>query len=171
MRTNRNSQPEQQQFIRNNKKGFIPILLAVLFVVLLLVCYTWILQRNFSKNTVETAVERNTLRTDTIYESMIGLLEDDDFTEINVQDDMETEVYVRLQSELNQMRKLKTVRYLYTAKRNAEGRLVYLVDGLDLGAEDFAYPGTAIEDEILPNLEAALSGKISYSQDIVDTTW
>lgn len=71
----------------------------VLFVILLLACYTWILQRSFSKNTVETAVERNTLRMDTIYETMIGVLEDDDFTEINTQEDMDTDEYIRLQNE------------------------------------------------------------------------
>lgn len=36
---------------------------------------------------METAVERNTLRMDTIYQSMIGVLKDDDFRAINVQDD------------------------------------------------------------------------------------
>ena len=66
---------------------------------------------------------------------------------------------------------IKAVRYLYTAKRNAEGTPVYLVAGLDLDAEDFAYPGTPIEEEIVPCLEDALSGKTSFSQDIVDTTW
>ena len=49
--------------------------------------------------------------------------------------------------------------------------MVYLVDGLDLDAEDFAYPGTYIEDEMVPYLEAALSGETIYSQKIVDTTW
>ena len=171
MRKHRNTCPAQQQIIPAKGKRFIPVILAVLSVVLLLVCYTWILQHIFSRNALETAVERNILRMDTIYESMNSVFEDDDFCAINVLEDMHTEVYSRLQSELNQMRKLKAVRYLYTAKRNAEGTLVYLVDGLDLGAEDFAYPGTAIEEEIHPYLEDALSGKISYSQDIVDTAW
>lgn len=88
MRENKETYPEQQQFSgNNNKEGITPIILAVLSVILLLVCYTWILQYNFSRNTLETAVERNTLRMDTIYQSMIGVLKDDDFRAINVQDD------------------------------------------------------------------------------------
>ena len=166
------SHPELQRLPQENKKkAFLPVLFVVLFVVLQLVCYTWVLQHNYSRNTVETAVERNTLRMDTIYETLIDLLADEDFSAINGREDMDTEVYARLQGELDQMRKLKTVRYLYTAKRNAEGTPVYLVDGLDLDAEDFAYPGTPIEEEIVPCLEDALSGKTSFSQDIVDTTW
>ena len=77
MRENKETYPEQQQFSgNNNKEGITPIILAVLSVILLLV---W--------NTLETAVERNTLRMDTIYQSMIGVLKDDDFRAINVQDD------------------------------------------------------------------------------------
>ena len=32
--------------------------------------------------------------------------------------------------------------YLYTAKKNEEGQFIYVIDGLDDGAEDFRYPGT-----------------------------
>lgn len=60
---------------------------------------------------------------------------------------------------------------MYTAKRNKEGKLIYQVDGLDLGASDFAYPGTLIEKEMIPYINQALSGKTIYSQEIVDTTW
>ena len=45
------------------------------------------------------------------------------------------------------------------------------VKGLDLGADDFAYPGTYIEEEMIPYIESALSGETIYSQEIVDTTW
>ena len=63
---------------------------------------------------------------------------------------------------------LRSVRYLYTAKRNDEGKLVYHIDGLNLSAEDFAYPGTLIEDEMIPYIETALSGETVYSQEIMD---
>lgn len=60
---------------------------------------------------------------------------------------------------------------MYTAKKNNEGKLIYQVDGLDLGASDFAYPGTLIEKEMIPYINQALAGKTIYSQKIVDTTW
>ena len=40
-----------------------------------------------------------------------------------------------------------------------------------MSAEDFAYPGTLLEEEMIPYIESALSGKRIYSQEIVDTTW
>lgn len=84
---------------------------------------------------------------------------------------MSSERYQTLQTTLNQIRSLNSTRYLYTAKRNSEGKLIYLVDGLDLDTSDFAYPGTYIEDEMIPYINSALSGKTIYSQEIIDTTW
>jgi len=66
---------------------------------------------------------------------------------------------------------MNSTRYFYTAKRDSEGRMIYLVDGLDYGSDDFAYPGTYIEEEMIPYIERALSGENVYSQDILDTTW
>lgn len=45
------------------------------------------------------------------------------------------------------------------------------MDGLDSDADDYAYPGTLIEKEMVPYIEQALSGKVVYSNKIVDTTW
>lgn len=84
---------------------------------------------------------------------------------------MSSERYQTLQTTLNQIRSLNSTRYLYTAKRNSEGKLIYLVDGLDLDTSDFAYPGTYIEDEMIPYINSALSGKTIYSQETIDTTW
>ena len=38
----------------------------------------------------------------------------------------------------NELRTLNSTRYLYTAKRGNDGKLIYLIDGLDIDAEDFA---------------------------------
>lgn len=95
----------------------------------------------------------------------------EDYAEINDRADMKLERYQELHKSLNELRSLNSTRYLYTAKRDADGRLIYLVDGLDLLAEDFAYPGTYIEEEMIPYISAALDGETIYSQEIMDTTW
>lgn len=66
---------------------------------------------------------------------------------------------------------MNSTRYIYTATRNEEGKLIYVVDGLDSDAGDVRHPGDYIEDEMIPYIERALSGENVYSQDIVDTTW
>ncbi len=142
-------------------------LLAALFVAV----YTLILQKNYKTNTLEAAVERDIECSDAIHALVSDRFNKPDYDEINTRADMDTPRYQELQQSLNELRTLNSTRYLYTAKRNSEGKLIYLVDGLDLGAEDFAYPGTYIEEEMIPYINTALSGETVYSQDIVDTTW
>ena len=156
-----------------NTKKYKILNLGILLLgsILFIVVYTFILQRNYSYNTLKTEVENDVSRSDAIYETICNNLTKEDYTEINDVSDMETERYQALQKRLNEVRRMKSARYLYTAKRAEDGSLVYLVDGLDLGAEDFAYPGTLIEEEVLPYLEAALNGETTYSQKIMDTTW
>ena len=49
-----------------------------------------------------------------------------------------------------------------------EGKLIYVVDGLDPDAGDVRHPGDYIEDEMIPYIERALSGENVCSKDIVD---
>lgn len=145
----------------------IVLLLIILFVSL----YTIILQKNYSESTVDAAVTWNTKCADAIHKLVSDKFTKDDFNKFTNVEDMKSERYKELQKQLNELRSLNSTRYLYTAKRNEDGRLIYLVDGLDLGADDFAYPGTYIEDEMIPYINSPLSGKVVYSQEIVDTTW
>lgn len=160
---------------QNNQKfkalHILNIAVILLGTILFITVYTYILQTNNSDNTLEAAVERNSECADAIHRMVNNLLTRDDFTDINTVEDMKLDRYKELQSYMNQLRNLNSTRYLYTAKRDADGRMVYLIDGLELGAEDFAYPGTYIEEEMIPYLEAALSGETIYSQQIIDTTW
>ena len=76
-----------------------------------------------------------------------------------------------ISSYFNEIRTLNSTRYIYTATKNEEGKLVYVVDGLDPDADDVRHPGDYIEDEMVPYIDRAISGENVYSQDIIDTTW
>ena len=147
------------------------IVFLFLLTVFLVSAYTFILQRNYSENTLESAVEWNTQCADAIHKLVLQKLTGEDYKNISTIADMQSERYQRLQKELSELRKLNPTRYLYTAKMGADGRPIYLIDGLDLDAKDFAYPGTYIEKEMVPYIEAALAGETVYSQEIVDTAW
>lgn len=142
-----------------------------LLAVFLIAVYTFLLQKSYSTSTLEANVDQNITCSDAIHKLVSNTFTRDDFTDINTVDNMSSERYQTLQTTLNQIRSLNSTRYLYTAKRNSEGKLIYLVDGLDLDTSDFAYPGTYIEDEMIPYINSALSGKTIYSQEIIDTTW
>ena len=143
------------------------LLLAVFFISL----YTVALLKSNSRITLSAAVERNISCSDAVHRAISSRLTRADFEQINTKSDMNSAQYRSMQSYLNELRSLNSTRYLYTAKRGPGGKPIYLIDGLDLEAPDFAYPGTYLEEEMVPYLEAALSGKTIHSQKIIDTTW
>lgn len=162
----------EKSLYRNKKRHHVGnFVLLFLAAVLFIAVYTYILQRNYSQNTLDAAVERDIACSNAIHKVVSNRFTQEDFLEINTREDMDSSRYKQLQESLNELRTLNSTRYLYTAKRGADGKLIYLVDGLDLGADDFAYPGTYIEEEMIPYIESALSGETIYSQEIVDTTW
>lgn len=127
-----------------------------LLTVLLIAVYTLILQKNYSDNILEAAVQRNIDCFDAIHKLISNKVTKADIEDVNKRSDMKTAGYKKLQENLNELRSLNSTRYLYTAKRNKKGKLIYQVDGLDLGASDFAYPGTYIEKEMIPYINEAL---------------
>lgn len=147
------------------------IIAVILMAILMIVGYTITINRITCTNVLKNAVSDNTKRTDVMYEGINDMLGKADFTEINDESDKSSELYQTLQSKLNEIRNLNSTRYFYTAKRNDNGDLIYLVDGLDQDADDFRNPGDLIEEEMIPYIERALAGEYVYSQDIVDTTW
>ena len=157
--------------MKESRQYALTALFLLLAVIGLISMYTAVLQSNFRKNTEEAAVAQNTRCADAIHRLVSNKFTREDFETITTAEDMALPRYQELQQELNELRTLNSTRYLYTAGRAEDGTLIYLIDGLDLDAEDFAYPGTAIEAEMIPYISAALDGETIYSREIVDTTW
>ena len=156
--------------IKRNKRPYI-IIVIILIAVFCVSTYTVVLTNILSENVLNNELDENSSRTDAMYAGISNFIVREDFTDINDSSDKETDLYQNLQSHLNEIRNMNSTRYFYTAKRNSDGKLIYLVDGLNQDAEDFRNPGDLIEEEMIPYLERALDGEIVYSQDIVDTTW
>lgn len=152
-------------------RGPYGICAIILMALLAVFAYTAVITHTLNESILQNAVEQNTERTDAMYQGVTSLLSDDAFEDINTSADKSSKLYQSMQTTLNQTRNMNNTRYFYTAKRAADGTLVYLVDGLDKDASDFRNPGDPIEAEMIPYIERALGGEVVYSQDIVDTTW
>ncbi len=153
------------------KKDWYGSLVVLLAAVLMVIAYTMFLSNTLTDSVLNSAVKQATARTDAMYEVMDNMLSREDFEDINSPADMDTDYYAKLQGHLSEVRNLNSTRYFYTAKRAADGTLVYVVDGLDRNSSDFRKPGDAVEDEMVPYIERALAGETVISQDIVDTDW
>lgn len=145
--------------------------IAGLLIILVIASYTYILQSSYTKTALETEITRDTASADAVHKLVDGRIGKEDFDQIKDQSDEKKQIYKDISSYFNEIRTLNSTRYIYTATKNEEGKLVYVVDGLDPDADDVRHPGDYIEEEMVPYIDRAISGEIVYSQDIIDTTW
>ena len=154
--------------LKNTGSIFVIAGLLIIFVIAL---YTFILQSSYTKTALETEIARDTASADAVHKLVDGRISKKDFDQIKDQTDEKEQLYKNISSYFNEIRTLNSTRYIYTAKKNEEGKLVYVVDGLDPNADDVRHPGDYIEEEMVPYIDRAISGEKVYSQDIIDTTW
>ena len=161
---------KKKKFLRLKNTGSI-FVVAGLLMIFVIALYTFILQSSYTKTALETEFARDTASADAVHKLVDGKIGKEDFDQIKDQSDEKKQIYKDISSYFNEIRTLNSTRYIYTAKKNEEGKLVYVVDGLDPDADDVRYPGDYIEEEMVPYIDRAISGKNVYSQDIIDTTW
>ena len=154
--------------LKNTDSIFVIAGLLIIFVIAL---YTFILQSSYTKTALETEITRDTASADAVHKLVDGRIGKEDFDQIKDQSDEKKQLYKDISSYFNEIRTLNSTRYIYTAQKNEEGKLVYVVDGLNSDADDVRHPGDYIEEEMVPYIDRAISGENVYSQDIIDTTW
>lgn len=161
---------KKKRFVKQKISGKIFVIMG-LSIILAIAAYTFILQSAYTKTALETEISRDRASADAVHKLVDGKIGGEDFSQIKDRSDEETQFYKDISCNLNEIRTLNSTRYIYIATRDEEGKLIYVVDGLDPDAGDVRHPGDYIEDEMIPYIERALSGENVYSQDIVDTTW
>lgn len=159
-----------KKLLRLKNTGSIFVIVGLL-IILVIASYTYILQSSYTKTALETEIARDTASADAVHKLVDGKIGKEDFNQIKNQSDETKQVYKDISSYFNEIRTLNSTRYIYTAAKNEEGKLVYVVDGLDPEADDVRHPGDYIEEEMVPYIDRVLSGETVYSQNIVDTTW
>ena len=159
-----------KKLLRLKNTGSI-FVIAGLLMIFVIASYTYILQSSYTKTALETEITRDTASADAVHKLVDGRICKEDFDQIKDQSDEKKQLYKDISSYFNEIRTLNSTRYIYTATKNEEGKLVYVVDGLDPDADDVRHPGDYIEEEMVPYIDRAISGENVYSQDIIDTTW
>lgn len=119
----------------------------------------------------KTEIERDISSADAVHKLVNNRLGRKDFNEIKSKADENTELFKNMSTYMNEIRTLNSTRYIYTATRNEDGRLIYVVDGLDPSAGDVRHPGDPDWKGDGSLYRKSTFWKTVYSQDIVDTTW
>lgn len=102
---------------KQGRNSIYSLIFIVLISIMFISGYTYVLQKIHGDSIIENAVEQNSARTDAMQKGVSGFITREDFTDINSAEDMDTELYKTLQTNLNQIRSMNSTRYFYTAKR------------------------------------------------------
>lgn len=161
--------------MRNNQKNFGGIIARVdTQVVCLVFVFTFLatiitsaIYWDFTFQVMMSSLEE---RAYALHGSIEESFDTETFQDISTPGDMDKELYQQSKATLLKMKNNAGVLYLYTAKVNEQGEFVYVIDGLELEG-DFREPGDAIEEEIIPDMQLALSGEAVLPDEIVHTDW
>ena len=148
------------------KKHKVSVLTAAIVIVSCSLIF-FINYRLSYNNMIDELQSRASTIRDTLEDEMIREM----FTELNVREDDQSELYQIAKDKMEDIRKVTSVRYLYTAKKTTDGDFIYLVDGLPSDNDDFRYIGDLIEPECIPDLQRALNGETVLPNEINHTTW
>jgi len=91
------------------------------------------------------------------------------FYEINTIEDEKSDIYTNAHSKLDEIRRIANIKYLYTAKQNSSGELVYVMDGLEKSDSLFHHAGSPVENEITPNLKQCLNNEVVLKDELINT--
>ena len=150
------------------RKFELQIVLIILFTVLSLsLSFYFLIYRQYYSLTI------NSLKDDAyiVHQYVEDIISEDSFTELNTIADEASDIYTATHAQLDEIRRIANIRYLYTAKENNDGELIYVLDGLDLQAEDFRHVGDPIESEIQADLDKCLQNEAVLGEEIKATEW
>jgi signal transduction histidine kinase len=150
------------------KKFELQIVAIILFVVLSLsLGFYFLIYQQYFNLTIDN------LKDDarTVHQYADEIIHESSFTELNTIEDETKEIYLTAHAQLDEIRRIANILYLYTAKQNENGEYIYVLDGLDRNAEDFRHVGDLIEDEIVPELEKCLNDQVVLGDNVMVTDW
>lgn len=109
--------------LRDTGRIFVFIGFLIIFVIAL---YTFILQSSYTRTVLETDITHDTASADAVYKLGDGKISKKDFKQIKEKSDEMKQVYKEISSYFNEIRTLNSTRYIYTATKNEEGKLIYV---------------------------------------------
>lgn len=142
------------------------IILIIVCTVVVTACAVFVLQ--YVQNNTRT-IKTLESQAEVIYEYASETISAESFFVLNTEADMDTSLYKDIQSNLNEIRKIGHLKYLYTIKQNEAGEYIYLVDGQPANTPDFCPLGLVIEDDLVKDVQSVLDGNIVFADKIRDT--
>lgn len=154
----------------NSKISRVDIQVSMLTIIIVIISFICVYFFNYFI-TYQDMIHSLNERVISIYNYVEKNFDKSTFLDINSLEDQSKESYIKMKKLLEGVKVSTGVKYLYTAKKTDDGKLIYLIDGLDSNSEDFRNAGDLIEEEIWSDMEKALKDEIILPKDIKKTTW
>lgn len=140
------------------------ILVTVLFLTL---SFYYLIYNQYYKLTISNLQDDAYI----VHQYAEEIINEESFISLNTIEDENEEIYLTTHAQLDEIRRIANIRYLYTAKQDKNGQYIYVLDGLNRDAEDFRHVGDLIEEEIIPELGKCLKDEVVLDTDIKSTEW
>jgi GGDEF domain-containing protein len=102
------------------------------------------------------------IRSENILSYTETFIEKETFFTINTVEDMADPLYQETRYELDRIRTLTSLKYLYTIKGNDQGIPVYVIDGRPEKGDEFFYPGQPLKEELREKAALVLEGRTVF---------
>lgn len=113
---------------------------------------------NKAKSNIEITVGSTAI---SILKSVVKTIDAEKLNKLQTKEDMKSEYYKKLQANLVNIRETTGLKYIYTMRRNASGKYVYIVDGTSMNAKDNSLLGDE-ETDTSTVFKSTFTGKNSY---------
>jgi len=100
-----------------------------------------------------------------------NIVDTSSFIYINTIEDEKSELYINTQQQLDEIRRIANILYLYTMKLNDNDEFIYVIDALNSDDENFVHAGTLVEDEFSSMLEQCMNDEIVFGDKILNTEY
>lgn len=147
--------------MHKQKKGFSlankitgSFLILILFSSLVIGFYAYYKTKSSIEITVgSTAVS--------IVQSVVNTIDTEKFNKLQTEEDMQSEYYTELQTHLSDIRKITSLKYLYTMRKTKDDKYIYVVDGIPINDKDFTLLGDE-EKDVSNVMKASFQGVTGY---------
>ena len=147
------------------KNTFFNVVLMIMISIVFVSGYTYFLQKAYNESTLENTFNENVSRTEAIQSTVLNIVNEDDFEDLDVYSGR----YQELQYHLQEFKEMNLAEEFFLVKKNEKGELVYVADGNYKNSIDYRRPGDSVNEDLKESIELALSGTPTYNLDLVGT--
>lgn len=155
------------EIIKSQKKLGTKITLSFLLIIILTIVILSTLTYSQSYNMLVRNLANRSIKIGEYARTKIDVIE---FQNLKTVEDEKKESYNTMRENLNNIKELSGAKYIYTMRKNEEGKYVFVVDGIDLGDENMSHIGD-VDDEVDAGIENATKGDVYKSKRISTTSW